>query len=64
MSIDTKVPDIGTKEDLSEMDNIVSYNIIKDRKKYYKEFSRKRLYMIIIGDIITSIDRIEILPYC
>lgn len=46
------------------MDNIVSYNIIKDRKKYYKEFSRKRLYMIIIGDIITSIDRIEILPYC
>ena len=61
MSIDTKVPDIGTKEDLSEMDNIVSYNIIKDRKKYYKEFSRKRLYMIIIGDIITSI---EILPYC
>ena len=33
MSIDTKVPDIGTKEDLSEMDNIVSYNIIKDRKK-------------------------------
>lgn len=64
MVIRTKVPDIGTKVDLSEMDNIVSYNIIKDRKKYYKEFSRKRLYMIIIGDIITSIDRIEILPYC
>lgn len=61
MVIRTKVPNIGTKVDLSEMDNIVSYNIIKDRKKnIYEGFSRKMISHNHYMRLFVFIERIDI----